>query len=139
MKGYQFRSDIFLITLITTLLMGCMGGGTIGTGVSPMGFGTRQSDKGISFTLVGTVKDSKRQLLSGANVRIETSFGIVNRTSDQHGQFRAPITIKSGEYVKIELTHKGTSFRSSEQISPAGAKEVHQNIIIEGVNSLAIE
>lgn len=139
MRNSRLRlSRILPVIFLLSLVVGCAGGGTIGTGLTPTGFGGHKQSSGISFVLVGTVVNKTNSPISQALVTIETSFGVLSRRTDAYGRFRAPLRITSGEYISVEVEHQNSRYSQKQQISPAGANEVIQTIRIEGDGSLEL-
>ena len=134
----RFLSWVITALFLTTLF-GCMGGGTIGTGITPMGFGSRKIKDGVSFLLIGRVRSPNQKPITAAEVTLETSTGVVTRKTDAQGEFRAPITIQSGEYIHITVFHGKARYQSEQQLSPAGAREVIQNMIIDTSGAMQFE
>lgn len=142
-KIFTHTIQLFKPTLLGVALLltntGCYGGGTIGTGLTPTSFGGGKQEKGIHFNLVGTLLSTRNTPISNATVTIETSFGLVSRKTDSNGNFRAPLTITSGEYLKIDVSSGAAHYSQRQQLSPAGASEVYQTIKIEQGGALELQ
>jgi hypothetical protein len=130
---------LLLIVTLTITSSGCFGGGTIGTGLTPTGFGGGKQGSGIQFNFIGTVLNIRNTPIANATVTIETSFGLVSRKTDSAGRFRAPLTITSGEYLKIDVSSGANHYSQRQQISPAGASEVYQTIKLEEGGKLELK
>lgn len=128
-----------VVALLAVIVSGCFGGGTVGTGTIT-GFGTKGHRRATAFTLVGTVQDRRGDPVGDALVTITTSFGTVIRRTSPYGLFRAPLEIISGEEIQIDVEYRApedsrsVSFSEHQQISPAGASEVQQTIIVDHIH-----
>ncbi len=130
----RLMRHLFFVALFCGAFSGCFGGGTIGTGT---GFGTKGHRAEIHFTLHGTVQDIHAKPIGDALVTITSRSGTVTRRTSAYGLFRAPLSISSGEEIVIDIEYrppgsaKSLHYSRSQQISPAGASEVNQTIIVD--------
>lgn len=119
-----------VLVLFALLFTGC-GGGTMGTGIVPASFGMKAHGTDISFVLVATVVDSKGRAIPDAIVTVVGAGGTVSRKADRVGLARLPIMMRSGEFLDVSVWVGSERYQSSQQISPAGAREVEQTLLVE--------
>lgn len=132
------------IKVTTSLLLGslifsgCMGGGTIGTGVTSLG-GVGPQAVELRFTVFGHVKDSSGKTVSNAKIEIVGSHGTTTTISDAKGSFRFLLSPSSGEELLVTVSVKGKTYLAATYISPAGRSEVPVLITLRPAGALTID
>ena len=104
----------------------------MGTGVTSLGSGARYQESGTRFELVGRVLNKAGKPQPRARITISTSFGSQVRVTNGAGEFKLPVTMSSGEDLHILIEIGAKTYRGSQQLSPAGATELAQDVLIDG-------
>ena len=126
------------IAVLLLIASGC-GGGTIGTGIVPSNFGMKSRGADLTFTLAASVRDIMGNPVPDVVVTVKGAGGTVSRKSDRLGRVRLPLMIQSGEFLDITVEADRQRYQSYQQISPAGASEIEQTLVIERSGGLTIE
>lgn len=130
MRWYKSVRTLLIMALMLTSFSAC-GGGTMGTGLTPTGFGMRSRGTNLSFVLSALVVNIHGKAIPHADVTVIGSGGTVLRSTDKQGRVRLPLMIRSGEFLDISVESAGRRYQSRQQLSPAGAQEIEQTLIIE--------
>lgn len=127
--GIVQKVKVITVALLAVTISGCMGGGTIGTGVTSLGGGT-SSHQSLSYVLSLTVKNSTGKPLSNSRVALSNSAGIYRGVTDAQGKVKLKLTMVSGEAFSIVVSTGKSEKRSEEFISPAGRQVVEAALSI---------
>ena len=123
---------LLLSLSLTVACSGCMGGGTMGTGITSLGGGMRHTQTGTSFEIVGRILNKAGKPQPRARITVTSSSGSQVRVTNGAGEFKLPVTMSSGEDLEIVIQIGAKTYRGSQQLSPAGATEVAQDVVIDG-------
>jgi hypothetical protein len=129
MNMYQCRLSIIFFVCIC-ILSGCMGGGTIGTGVTSLGEGHSRTAGVLQFTLQPRVVDPSGKVQAAADVGITTSLGAANDTTGRDGVARLNVKMHSGDVLRLVIKVGKKVYRGSQQFSPAGQELVACDLIL---------
>lgn len=127
--------NIILAALFLFLLGGCMGGGTIGTG---LGYGKNTATRApvLRYGVKGALKDAKGKDLSGVSIRVQTSAYSHQTFTASNGKFVLDIEAKAGEPITF-IFEKGSIYAScTTNISPAGEDFVTMNFSLKDYGSV---
>ena len=126
------RFAIIAALFSTISVTGCMGGGTIGTGVTSLGGGLPRHVN-LTFKVTGLLIDSAQKPLPRTKIEITSLSRTVSAVSNDKGQFAISLTPTSGEELTIRVTTKGKVYTTSTYISPAGKEIVSATIsLVQG-------
>ena len=139
MKIKQLVASTFLAAAVTVGLGGCLGGGTIGTGISSMGTGGSRAHSAIVFSIKGRVVDAKGKPQPGAVVTGSTSVESSTRQADASGMVNLPVKMYSGEEISFAVKAGGRQYQGTQQVSPAGEDVIERSIVIGGAAGVSVE
>lgn len=129
MNVYQGRLTVLLFVCIC-ILSGCMGGGTIGTGVTSLGESHSRTPGVLQFTLQPRVVDPSGKVQGGADVRVSSSIGAANDTTGKDGIARLSVKMHSGDVIRLVVKVGKRFYRGSQQFSPAGQDLVACDLVL---------
>jgi hypothetical protein len=125
--GIIRKASIIGASILVLAFSGCMGGGTIGTGVTSLGGGT-SSHHALSFILSLTVTTNSGKLLPNTKIAFSNSAGVYRGITDSRGKVQLKLTMVSGEAFSIVVSSGKSDRRVVEFISPAGRQVIEASL-----------
>lgn len=116
--------------MLLIALQGCLGGGTLATGLGE-GYGGRglSGRQGVKPVLLrGRLVDARGKALSGVNVSIVTVAGAAETISDSNGEFDA--SVDSVPFTRIELNFSAPGIDSRVSIDTDEQDTIIQDFIL---------
>lgn len=129
------NSRAIAVFLLFVTLSGCMGGGTIGTGVTSLGGGA-SSHQALHFLLSLTVKGSNGKPLPNTKIALRNSAGVYRGVTDSRGKVQLKLIMVSGEAFEVVVSSGKVDRRSSEFISPAGRQVIEASLFLAPSGSI---
>jgi hypothetical protein len=127
--GITQKVTMFAVSVVALAFSGCMGGGTIGTGVTSLGGGT-SSNQALTFLMSLTVKTNNGKPLSNSKIAFSNSAGVYRGITDAQGKVQLTLTMVSGEAFSIVVSSIKGERRTVEFVSPAGRQVVKASLTL---------
>jgi hypothetical protein len=119
----QSNNKFLSFCIILLSIQGCLGGGSLGSGVSGYGDSSAPVSQ-ASYEIIGKVLDEQNHPLGNAVISVATSQYTGEAAVDNAGKFKIVVKNLSGSPVTFTLKKSSLHTSCTAYISPAGEESV---------------